>query len=207
MLLAPLLVLGLVQLGTSKIHLKRWDNLAVKHSWPEIPRGWEYKAPAPADYVFELRIGLKQDRIDDLIDNLMEISDPSHARYIVYFYCFHSLLTNKFGYLQHLTKEEAQTLVAPHPDSVEAVNSWLEFHDIDPLDSVHRSGGGDWVTLRIPVDLAEKMLGATSFSKHVCMFSNVAAAFLIKRKSSGIKAVAASLVKNVCIFLNQRPHL
>jgi tripeptidyl-peptidase-1 len=49
--------------------------------------------------------------------------------------------------------------VAPHPDSVEAVNSWLEFHNIDPLNSVHRSGSGDWVTLRISVDLAEKMLG------------------------------------------------
>jgi tripeptidyl-peptidase-1 len=50
--------------------------------------------------------------------------------------------------------------VAPHPDSVEAVNSWLEFHDIDPLNSVYRSGSGDWVTFRIPVNLAEKMLGA-----------------------------------------------
>ena len=43
---------------------------------------------------------------------------------------------------------------------MEAVNSWLEFHNIDPLKSVHRSGSGDWVTLRIPVDLAEKMLSA-----------------------------------------------
>ena len=60
----------------------------------------------------------------------------------------------------HLTKEEAQTFVAPHPDSVEAGNSWLDFHGIDPLNSVHRSGSGDWVTLRIPVDLAEKMLNA-----------------------------------------------
>ena len=50
--------------------------------------------------------------------------------------------------------------MAPHPDSVEAVNSWLEFHDIDPLNSVYRSGSGDWVTLRISVDLAEKMLNA-----------------------------------------------
>ena len=50
--------------------------------------------------------------------------------------------------------------MAPHPDSVEAVNSWLEFHDIDPLNSVYRSASGDWVTLRIPVDLAEKMLNA-----------------------------------------------
>ena len=53
-----------------------------------------------------------------------------------------------------------QTFVAPHPDSVEAVNSWLEFHDIDPLNSVYRSGSGDWVTFRIPLDLAEKMLSA-----------------------------------------------
>ena len=50
--------------------------------------------------------------------------------------------------------------MAPHSNSVEAVNSWLEFHGIDPLNSVHRSGGGDWVTLRVPVDLAEKMLSA-----------------------------------------------
>ena len=50
--------------------------------------------------------------------------------------------------------------MAPHPDSVDAVNSWLEFHDIDPLSSASRSGSGDWVILRIPVDLAEKMLSA-----------------------------------------------
>ena len=50
--------------------------------------------------------------------------------------------------------------MAPHPDSVETVNSWLEFHNIDPLNSVRRSGSGDWVTLRIPVALAEKMLSA-----------------------------------------------
>ena len=153
-----LLVFGLVQLGTSKSLLKRWDNLAVKHSWPEIPRGWEYKAPAPSNYVFNLRIGLKQNKINDLIDNLMEISDPTNPRY----HCsllFSSLSTNKPRYSQHLTKEEAQSFVAPHPDSVEAINSWLEFHHIDPLSSVHRSGSGDWVTLPIPVDLAEKMLG------------------------------------------------
>ena len=50
--------------------------------------------------------------------------------------------------------------MAPHPDSVEVVNSWLEFHGIDLLNSVSRSGSGDWVMLRVPVDLAEKMLSA-----------------------------------------------
>jgi len=139
---SPLLVLGLVQSGISKALPKRWDDFALKHSWSSIPQGWEHKAAAPSNSVLELRVGLKQNRIDELIDNLMEISNPQSSRYA-----------------QHLTKEEAQDLVAPHPDSVAAVNSWLESHSIDPLNSVYRSGSGDWVTLRIPVDLAEKMLG------------------------------------------------
>lgn len=77
-----LLVFGLAQLVTSKTLLKRWDNHVVKHAWSEIPRGWEHLASAPSNYVLELRIGLKQNRINDLIDNLMEISDPKNPRYI-----------------------------------------------------------------------------------------------------------------------------
>ena len=76
-----ILILGLAQLGTSK-GLQRWDNIALKHAWPEIPHGWEHIAPAPSTHFLELRIGLKQNRIDDLIDNLMEISDPTNPRYI-----------------------------------------------------------------------------------------------------------------------------
>ena len=81
MLWSFLLVFGLAQLCTSKI-IRRWDNPVLKHAWLEIPHGWEYIAPAPSNHVLELRIGLKQDRIDDLIDNLMEISDPTNPRYI-----------------------------------------------------------------------------------------------------------------------------
>ena len=82
MLWSSLLVLGLVQLGTSRILLKRWDNLALKHAWPAVPHGWGHIAPAPSNLVLKLRLGLKQNRIDDLIDNLIEISDPTNPRYI-----------------------------------------------------------------------------------------------------------------------------
>ena len=77
-----LLVFHFAQLVTSKTLLKRWDNHVVKHAWSEIPQGWEQLAPAPSDYNLELRIDLKQNRINDLIDNLMEISDPKNPRYI-----------------------------------------------------------------------------------------------------------------------------
>jgi len=80
MLFPTVLALGIAQLAVSAKLLKRWDNFAEKHSWVDIPRGWSYKSAAPANYVFNLKIALKQHRFDELIDNLMQISDPTHIR-------------------------------------------------------------------------------------------------------------------------------
>ncbi|KDR68017.1 hypothetical protein GALMADRAFT_272863 [Galerina marginata CBS 339.88] len=140
MLWSSILYLGFVQLCASRALSRRWDDLAEKHSWVEIPQGWQLKAAAPADHLFELRIGLKQHGIEELIENLMEISDPTHLRYA-----------------QHLTKEEAEAFMAPHPDSTATVDEWLDFHGVAP--TAQRSKSGDWITLRVSVEQAERMLG------------------------------------------------
>jgi tripeptidyl-peptidase-1 len=67
---------------------------------------------------------------------------------------------NDSRYGAHLSAEEVHALVAPHPDTLELVESWLAYHDIDPL-STDRSGGNDWITLRVSVAQAERMLGRT----------------------------------------------
>ncbi|KAF7422431.1 hypothetical protein PC9H_010587 [Pleurotus ostreatus] len=141
-MLWSLIFLGLVQSSLAAPPIKRWDAMAEKHSWTEVPQGWEYHSPAPQGMSFQLRIGLKQDRVDDLIRDLYEVSDPAHHRY---------------G--NHLSKEDVDALVAPHPESVETLNSWLQHHGIDPEQAVYRSGGGDWITHRVTVAQAEKMLG------------------------------------------------
>ena len=84
MLLSVTLLLGIAHFAliTYSKPLKRWEDLTTKHSWIEIPKGWEYIAPAPPDYVFDLKIAIKQPKIDDLIANLMEISDPNHPRFV-----------------------------------------------------------------------------------------------------------------------------
>nr|VWO97513.1 Oligopeptide transporter OPT-like protein [Ganoderma boninense] len=138
-------ILALVHLAASKpfpSQSKRWDDFRLKHAWDEVPRGWELHGPAPADYTFDLRVALKQDRFHDLVAALYEVSDPAHERY---------------G--QHLSKEEVAALVAPHPDSVDLVESWLAAHNLD-LASPERSHAGDWITIRVSVAEAEKMLGA-----------------------------------------------
>lgn len=61
---------------------RRWDDFEVKHAWVDIPAGWERHADAPRDHVLNLKISLKQDKFDDLIDHLYQVSDPSHPRYV-----------------------------------------------------------------------------------------------------------------------------
>ncbi|KAF9460533.1 peptidase S8/S53 domain-containing protein [Collybia nuda] len=135
-----ILILTLIQTSIAGSLTKQWEDLRVKHSWIDIPRGWEYLSPAPGNMSFDLRLGLKQNKIKDLISSLMETSNPSHERY---------------G--KHLTKAEAEALVAPHPKSVKAVTLWLNFHKFSSED-VNYSGG--WVTFRTTISQAERMLGA-----------------------------------------------
>lgn len=80
---AQALILGLAHLAASKpfpSQSKRWGDFGVKHAWDEVPRGWELHGSAPADYTFDMRIALKQDRFDDLVAALYEVSDPTHER-------------------------------------------------------------------------------------------------------------------------------
>ncbi|KAI0079096.1 subtilisin-like protein [Panus rudis PR-1116 ss-1] len=141
---SSLLLLGLLQLAAAKpLISKRWDDFEVKHAWVNVPNGWELHGPAPADHKFPLRVGLKQDRFDELVTALYEVSDPNHD-----------------NYGQHLSKEDVEALVAPHPDSVDLVDSWLSAHGIDSS-AAQRENGGSFVTVIVTVEQASRMLNAT----------------------------------------------
>ena len=60
---------------------KRWDNFQTKHAWAEVPKGWVvHDEDAPKDHMLKMRIRLKQDRFDDLVDELYQVSSPNHER-------------------------------------------------------------------------------------------------------------------------------
>ena len=112
------------------------------------PHGWiKHSTPSP-DHTIALRIGLPQPNFHVLEKHLYEVSDPDHERYGA-----------------HLSKEEVENLVAPHQESVDLVDEWLQSHGIGENDLV-RSPAKDWVTLKIPVSLVEKMLNT------VCLYSS-----------------------------------
>ncbi|KIJ69790.1 hypothetical protein HYDPIDRAFT_77750 [Hydnomerulius pinastri MD-312] len=112
----------------------------VKESIEAPPRGWVQHGPAPSDHMLELKIALPQPHFPILKQHLWEVSDPKHERYGA-----------------HLSKEEIEALQAPHPETLDEVSEWLASHGIEE-EHLTRSSAQDWVTIRVPVSLAEDML-------------------------------------------------
>lgn len=116
----------------------------VKESIHGPPSGWYRHAPAPKHHMLELKIALPQPKFPELEQHLLEVSDPSHARYGA-----------------HLSKQETEALLAPHPETLDVVGKWLALHGLAEED-ITRSSANDWVTIRVPVGLAEEMLTTVS---------------------------------------------
>ncbi|KAB5591885.1 Tripeptidyl-peptidase I [Ceratobasidium theobromae] len=114
------------------------QEFATRHALRGVPSGWSKVARAPAEHKIDLRIGLKQARMDDLLAILGEVSDPANAHY---------------G--KHLSKSEVDELVAPRRETVQSVEGWLDSHGVAV---VGRSSAGDWIHVTIPVSRAEQML-------------------------------------------------
>jgi len=59
---------------------KRWEELKVKHEWTDVPKGWIEVGRPPADHSLKINFGLRQERFDELLGHLYEVSDPEHDR-------------------------------------------------------------------------------------------------------------------------------
>jgi len=114
------------------------------------PHGWTKHSEPQPDLKIVLRFGLPQPNFGELERHLYEVSDPEHHRY---------------G--QHLSKEEVQALVSPHPESIEAVTEWLTTFGATEGSQIW-SAANDWITLTLPIEMAEKMLDTVSV---LCMCS------------------------------------
>jgi len=161
------------------------------------PRTWIKHGVPPPNHKIVLRIGLPQPNFSVLEKHLYEVSDPDHERY---------------G--QHLSKAEVEELVAPHQESLDSVNEWLSSFGITEKEII-RSPAKDWVTIRLPVNVVEKMLDTVSplvsiFQAHILtvyrrntMFGNMP-----KPESplSGPPATVSQLsFTSMLMLFNQRP--
>ncbi|KAH9062396.1 subtilisin-like protein [Lactarius vividus] len=132
-------------LGSFAKHLSPlWDEMHIKHSWNTVPKNWESLGRPHSGTTIDLYIALRPQRENAIVDVLYEVSQPGHPRYGVY-----------------LTKEQVADLVAPRPETLELVNSWLEHHGISSS-SVSATHGGNTLMLKaVSVTQANTILGAS----------------------------------------------
>jgi len=138
-----------------------WDDLRVKHTWNPVPHNWETLGHPPAGTTIDLHVALKPHHENGLIDPLYEVSDPGSPKYNTpprTMYPRVPLLRCRYG--AHLSKEQVAQLVAPHPDTLELINSWLEHHDV-PSSFISTTHGGGWLMVTgVLVSQANELLGA-----------------------------------------------
>ncbi|KAH9175605.1 subtilisin-like protein [Lactarius sanguifluus] len=144
-----------------------WDDLRVKHTWGAVPPNWESLGHPSAGTTIDLHFALKPNHENALIDALYEVSDPKSPKHVLSNTPPHTvmnvltvpLLCCRYG--GHLLKEQVAQLVAPHTESLELVNSWLEHHGL-PFSTISMTHGGSWLTLTgVPVSQANELLGAS----------------------------------------------
>ncbi|KAG8716001.1 hypothetical protein FRC09_016119 [Ceratobasidium sp. 395] len=129
----PLLALALLSSASPLA-----QDFTTRHVLRAVPAGWTAVASAPRDHTIDMRIGLKQARMGELLEALEEVSNPAHARYGM-----------------HLSKAQVDVLVAPRDETVKTVQDWLDTHGVQVTG---RSPAGDWLHVRVPVKRAEQML-------------------------------------------------
>ncbi|KAH8979042.1 subtilisin-like protein [Lactarius akahatsu] len=122
----------------------RWDGMKVKHAWDTVPHNWDSLGHPSNQTTIDLHLALKSHREDALGEELYRVSDPEHSKYGA-----------------HLSKEQVAEVVAPHPDTLEIVSSWLGHYHI-PSSSISMTLGGNWLrVVGVSVSQANRILGAS----------------------------------------------
>ncbi|KAH9033616.1 subtilisin-like protein [Lactarius pseudohatsudake] len=142
-----------------------WNDIHVKHTWNSIPPNWEALGHPPNGTTIDLHVALKPHNENALSDALYKVSDPRSPKHVLSnipprtMHLHVLLLRCRYG--AHLSKEQVAQLVAPHPNALELINSWLRHHSL-PSSSISTTRGGSWLKLRgVPVSKANELLGAS----------------------------------------------
>ncbi|KAF8263390.1 subtilisin-like protein [Lactarius quietus] len=143
--LSVLFILAASLLGSlAAPHALRWGGMRVMHAWSAVPHNWVSLGHPHAETTINFHLALKSHHEHALINTLYEVSDPGHSKYGSY-----------------LSKEQVAELVAPHPETLELVISWLKHYGV-PSSSISTTLGGNWLeVVNIPVSQANEMLGAS----------------------------------------------
>ncbi|KAI9860422.1 MAG: vesicle formation at the endoplasmic reticulum [Trichoglossum hirsutum] len=109
-----------------------------------VPGGWrQVNTPSPSTQI-QLRIALRQQKVQQFEQTVLDVSTPGHPRY---------------G--QHLTSGEVKTLLRPTDTTISSVLGWLYDEGV-PNSSI--KSDGDWITFNVTVEHANRILNTDFFT-------------------------------------------
>ena len=142
-----------------------WEDMRIRHTWDTVPANWKSLGHPPAGTTINLYIALKPDQESAIVDAFYEVSNPRHPRRVLLITPPHApyprvpLLLYRYG--KHLSREQINELVRPHPETLELIRAWLVHHGVPPF-SISPSHGGGWLTVTdVLVSQANQLLGAS----------------------------------------------
>ncbi|KAI0030067.1 family S53 protease-like protein [Vararia minispora EC-137] len=116
-----------------------WHGMHVLERRDTAPSSFVKIGPAPPDQVLTLRLGLVQGDMGGLEERLATISSPSSPEF-----------------RQWLSKEEVEAFVAPKPDTVDAITSFLSTNGIT---STPTTPARDLISITVTVEQANGLFG------------------------------------------------
>ncbi|KAI0327206.1 subtilisin-like protein [Cubamyces sp. BRFM 1775] len=134
LLLASLLPLALGRPSSESSHL------VVRGQRQNAPLGFSRPSTTNFPSIMHFVLALKPSNTSGLIQSLLDVSDPASP-----------------NYGNHLTKDQVDQLVAPQPESVQAVTNWLSKNGISP--EVY-SSAGDLLRIQVPMNQANTLFNA-----------------------------------------------
>ena len=114
-------------------------------------RGWHRGERVPGGELVHFRVAVHQSGIQELEDVVLAVSDAASARY---------------G--QHLSLDEVQQLLAPPPESLKTVRSWLREGGVRQM---QESSNGDFIEALLPAAKIESLLQTTLY-RYYCRKAN-----------------------------------
>ncbi|TFY64402.1 hypothetical protein EVG20_g5955 [Dentipellis fragilis] len=138
MILLPIFVTGLLSFALA--FPQRKSLMSIQERRDRAPDGYTRNVITPADHILQLHIALVQNDSKGPEDKLYSVSTPGSP-----------------DYGRHLSKEQVEAFVAPKPESISAVHSWLSSHAIS-AEAI--SPAGNWLSINITVDQANAFLDA-----------------------------------------------
>eukprot|EP00958_Prasinococcus_capsulatus_P009336 scaffold910_cov396-Prasinococcus_capsulatus_cf.AAC.57 len=126
----------------------------------ELPQGWSVQGPSPPEQQVNLVFAVRQTNVKQLEVRMTLLRNPGYAaQHLLSEKLLHIADPKSYEYGRHLTNEQVHDLIAPEPNDVDAVLTFL--FDNGVTNVKHVTPNSDFLQATVTIKQAEALLSTT----------------------------------------------